>query len=186
VTLPAERPTGPVSVVALAVEGAPSVNGALVQQPGGMVHLPAHVARLTPPPETTLKFGPDGAVTGWLRPGGELRWQCRLRAPGRFRVVVLTTGHRGYRRSQFGTHTVRVAVGGATVTGRVGMLDLERVADPDPYVVIRSEVGTVTVARVGDCEARLEALEIEPVAAGLSVCGVRLEPCAEGAEQRGR
>jgi alpha-L-fucosidase len=175
-TLPAQRPTGPISVVVLELSGEPSVNGALVQQSSGALHLPAQVAELAAPAGAAWRIGTDGAVAGWQQPGGELRWRCRLHQAGSYRVVVLTTGHRSYRRSQYGTHVVEVRLGAARVVGRAGMADLDRVSDPEHYVIVRSELGTLTVPAPGWHEITLAGLELEPVAAGLSVCGLRLEP----------
>ena len=175
IDLPATPPDEYVSVVKLELAGKVDADESLLQQPDGSIVLPAYRAAIrggagAEPPV----IGRSGMTERWTKPGAGLDWTFKLWVPGRFRVVVLTTGHRGYRRSQFGTHTVRVTVGGAAVVGRAGMCDVEQVVDPDPYVVVRSVIGAVEVAAEGWCVVVLEGLEVAAVAAGLSVCGVVL------------
>ncbi len=167
-----------VSVVTLEIEGEPEVEPLLLEQPDGIVSLPAYLAELRGPEEMQLDRA--GAVTGWKTEEGELSWQFKMRQGGRYRTLVQTIMHRDYP-SSYGNHDVCVEISGATASGVVGLKDLITEGAHDHYCTVESDIGEIAIASGGLHHLTLRAERVDREAgSGLTVSGVRLVPQQAG------
>ena len=91
--IPSSAPNPDVSVIALDLDGAPTVNTELVQQPDGTVTLNCALGKL--PAETKLKVSNRGITSGWLDTAEKVQWDFQLYRPGRYQLLARTTPQRG-------------------------------------------------------------------------------------------
>jgi alpha-L-fucosidase len=173
-SLPRRRPDKPVSVVALDIVGEADVDTRPLQQPDGVISLPAHMAKLSGP--KSVYVGGDGAVGGWRSTAASLRWTFKVTQPGTFRVMVQTAMNR-HRRHLYGNHDVRVTVERKSTKGRVGRKDMIMDEKVNIWHVAESACGKVTIDRAGRHTLVLKATKVDKKAmAGLNAAGVRLVP----------
>ncbi len=171
-TVPASAPENTVSVIAVAVEGKPEAEAFVIQEGVAPIRLP--VALGTFKGEITRHGGRGTA--GWMDTSPSISWQVRIKTPGEYDVVAITRGNK-VNDGWFGNHRIRVEAGRASVSGVVGMQDL----DPDGGSIqnIRSTVGRVRVGETGDQIIQVVAEQIDPAAQrGLPLRGIELTPSA--------
>ena len=70
-------------MIALDLDGAPSVNTELVQQPDGTVTLNCALGKL--PTETKLKVSNRGITSGWLDTAEKVQWDFQFTGRGAIR-----------------------------------------------------------------------------------------------------
>jgi len=177
ITLPARAPTQPASVVVLDIEGAPSVDPALLQQASGTVELRAFEGTIASTArEPTLHFDARGVAEHWTSEADSLGWKFKLVEPGTY-DVLLVTSDRKYGEAWEGGHQVTVDVDGQKVSGPV--ISHEKRVPPFnpywPYEVTR--LGKVTLDRPGMHAASLKADKlVTDKKLGLTLVSLELVP----------
>jgi len=167
--LPAAPSDEYVSVVKLELAGKVDVDESLLQQPDGLIVLPAYRAIIhsgagAEPPV----IGSGGMTERWTKPGASLDWTFKQWSPGRFRVELLT------RTSD---HEVEVKIG-----KQVLRAVLVKAADSNSprsqyFKEVINLLGTVELTGSGSLNASLTALALNPQdSGGLKVSELRLVP----------
>lgn len=158
-----------VSVVKLELAGKVDVDEALLQQPDGLIVLPAYRAIIHSGAGTEPPVIDSGGMTErWTKPGASLDWTFKLWTPGRFRVELLTTSS---------GHEVEVKIG-----KQVLRTVLVKTADSNsPRAQYFKEainlLGTVELTGPGSLSVSLTALALNPqYNLGLRVSEMRLVP----------
>ena len=105
----------PVPVVALDLAGDAEADPLTVQQPDGAIHLHAHLASVAKGADSTIEVLSNGMTAGWMDTGGELSWQVKVFAPGRFAVTVIAAPV--YGTTEVSEHHLQVAAGGSAAGG---------------------------------------------------------------------
>lgn len=183
-SLQQDAPDSHVSVIALDLDGTVDVDPLPVQQPDGILLLPAYLARLEGPPGTRLERA--GSVSGWTSPEARLTWNLRLRTAGRYRVLVQTFMDRDRAHSFqphdglehfYGNHHLRVDVDGQVASGLAGRKDLVLDESVNRWNTAESDLGVIALASAGAKSLVLSLVERDASAElGATVCGVRLAP----------
>lgn len=171
IDVPSTAPDGSDSVVALKIDGAPSADPSLVQQPDGVIALPAYMAALN-----QVKLDTRGVVQTWLSPDASAAWTVKLDKPGRFDVVIITSEQK-YGNGWEGGQTVAVNAGGATAKGTIAN-DGKEINPSNPYwPYVVSKIGQVKIENTGAVNVSLKATEVPAGQKwGLTVVAVRLIP----------
>lgn len=159
--VPSNAPNPDVSVIALELDGAPSVNTELVQQPDGTVTLNCALGKL--PAETKLKVTNRGITSGWLDTNENVQWDFQLYRSGNYQVLARTTPQRGgggsnTSRSEQGNE-LQVTIGDKKIVH--GLTNDGAIADPrNPLTPdIKSQLGVVSL-QPGAQHLRVEATKI--------------------------
>lgn len=118
-SLPAQAPDRHISVVALELVGRPDADQRPIQQGGGAIRLPVHLAELCCPDRTApMNVSRGGVLDRWTSTRNSLSWDFRVFQPGVFRVELVSRC--GKDNAVAGGHTVRVTLGEATLEGITG------------------------------------------------------------------
>jgi alpha-L-fucosidase len=177
VQLPAQAPAIP--VLALEIDGQADVDQTPLQQAGGSVILPAHLAAR----HGELRVETLGAVVNWHAPADWLSWTFKVHMAGRYRVKVVTSALR-HNRPWKGGHRVRIVVGASELRATLEQDEVIATAATRCYAQAASLCGEIALPGPGPYELTLKADEIQSNAGvGLAVTEVQLEPassCAEG------
>lgn len=169
-SLPAEAPDKIVSVVAVAVDGAPEAEQLVIQEGAAAIGLPLAVAEV----KGNLKVRHDGRAEGWKDTSPSVSWKIRVKTPGDYEAVAVLRVNRT-RPELFGNHELRVGVGGSQATGRVGVCDLVDPGTGGAFCEVRSTVGRIRIDRAGDHTVHAAALRIDDTAErGLTLVAVEL------------
>ncbi|NOY82639.1 MAG: alpha-L-fucosidase [Kiritimatiellaeota bacterium] len=168
--LPAAAPDPRVSVVRLDLDGEVDVDETPQQQADGAVSLPAHMATLM----GSVTIGRSGSTENWTDTSSALSWEFRAREPGMFRVELYTMGN---RHSEWNaTHTVRLTVGGNSITAKIGHDGDSRSPRAQYFPEVISALGEVPITKAGTVQVQLEVLEMAPGTGQVQVAEVRLIP----------
>ena len=173
--LPARKPDKHVSVVVLEIAGRADVDASPMQQPGGAVPLPAHMADLhVPKSGRRMRLGRAGVTENWQTTSNWLSWDFKVSQGGEFEVKVLTSV-RG--RAWRGGHKVKVSVAGEGLTGTLRADETLDTPRSKHAPEAASKLGKVRIAAAGTYTLKLRAVEIrKDVPSGLAVSGVQLVP----------
>ena len=180
-TLPETAPDPRISVIAIDIAGEPDVDPLPVQQPDGILVLPAYLARKEGAEPLTLERA--GYVSNWKSTDNRLSWSFRLQTPGRYQIFIQTVMDRvsdlGFRekegRNKYGNHQMRVDVPGGTASGLVGRKDMIMDETVNRWHTAESDVGTVEFTEAGIKTLRLSLESCDSSAdLGPTVCGIRL------------
>jgi alpha-L-fucosidase len=173
--LPAGKPDKNVSVIVLEIAGTADVDESPLQQPGGAISLPAHLAELhTPKAGRKIQIGRGGVIENWFTRSNWIRWGFKVSRPGEFELRVVTSV-RG--RKWEGGHEVKVTLGRRCITKTIRadeMLESPRTLHAPEAA---TNFGRVTIARPGTHTLTLRAERIKKTArAGLGIASVQLVP----------
>jgi alpha-L-fucosidase len=179
-SLPAEPPVSPISVVALDLAGECRVEELPLQQPDGSISLPVFMAQITPAgPDSMIEVARPGHTIDWKDSGDLLRWRFKVTEDGEYAVSARSMSGRSEPAESGNAVQVQIvpAAGGddtQSVTGEIGpdeKLDTPRGQYFPEYA---SPLGTVRLSKgVYECEAR--ATHIDPeLPDGVKLSGIGL------------
>ena len=176
IEIPGKAPDPNDSVIALDIEGSPSADPSLLQQPDGVITMPAYMASLQKSEGSKIKLDSRGVVQDWKSNGDSARWSVKVAKPGLFDVEVITSEQK-YGKGWDGAQSVHIEADGETAKGTISKDGSE--TNPSnpywPYVV--SKLGHVKISHTGAVNVSLKADEIPAGEKyGLTVVGVRLVP----------
>jgi alpha-L-fucosidase len=175
--VPAKAPSLHASVVVLEIEGAPKVDGALLQQPSGTVELKANHGTIQSRSGTpTMSFDARGVAQKWTSTDDALAWDFKVVQPGAFDVILVTSEQK-YGRGWEGGHKVVLDFDGQKVPGVVEAQE-KRVPPHNPYWPYAvTKLGRVTLAKAGLHKASLVPESIvADKKLGLTLVSVELVP----------
>jgi len=178
--LPDEPQDPYLTVVVLEIEGEPDVQDELVQNKEGLICLESALAR-----NTTGRPIHMGAPRQWTKATGSLSWDYKVTRPGRYKLEVITTGHKHMAWPERpaawdGDHKILIRMDKQIIEG---IVDRDRVeaAPRDLYNDFKvAEIAVVEIPTAG-----MHTLELTPEIinsenyAGLAVRMVRLSPVTD-------
>jgi alpha-L-fucosidase len=164
------------SVLALDVEGTPTADPSLLQQPDGVITLPAYMATLHKSAGSKIRLDSRGVVQDWLNASDSAEWKVKVDKPGNFSVAVITSQQK-YGNGWDSGQAVHLESDGETAKGSI--VDDGKETNPSnpywPYVV--SKLGQVKIGHAGSVTISLKADDIPSGQKwGLTVVAVRLIP----------
>jgi alpha-L-fucosidase len=177
IALPAQPPTPHAAVVVLEINGAPQVDPALIQQPGGIVELRANEGKIQTTAKTaTMGFDARGVAEHWTSEADSLSWTFKVVEPGTFDLEVVTS-EKKYGDGWDGGHKVVVDVDAEKIAGTVEAHE-KRVPPHNPYwPYVVTKLERVTVEKAGTHTISLRAEKIvSDKKLGLTLVSVDLVP----------
>ncbi len=175
--LPTKRPDKHVTVIELTLSGKSDAVQTPLQQPGGTVELPAHLAEIhNASRNAPAILGQSGAIEHWTNKQNWVSWKFRTITPGRFRVQVILGTSRGSRTLVSG-HRVQATVGKSKFTGTLTKSNLVESVRTRYFKESVTDLGVVALDSTGEHELKVRALKINPKApVGIVLAGASLVP----------
>jgi alpha-L-fucosidase len=168
-TLPATAPDPLVSVVALEFDGALDVDASIFQQSNGNITLPAYLAEIG----GGLTLSTAKLIDNWTTTEGSLKWQFKLREPGKYAVRMLVGSHYQSPEAAAGHH-VSASVAGQEVSGVTAADETTQSPRTQHFPEYVTTLGEVELPEAGTLTLTLSATEIGP--SGMMAAGVQLVP----------
>jgi len=168
--VPMQAPEEIVSVVAVAVDGAPDVEQLVIQEGRAPIHLSAAVGQMS----GSAKVHQDGVTEGWHDTGSSMSWTFRIKIPGDYEVVAMTRVN-PRRPEWFGNHDVKVTRGDDFLIATVGIRDMGAIENEWRAQIVRSRVGSLRFDRAGEETISLAAVRLDKDAIrGLKLVAIEL------------
>ena len=175
--LPLNAPDKNNSVIVLDIAGETEFDASLMQQPDGMIALPAFLSNVHKTSGNEgLRFDGRGVAERWLDKNDWVDWDFKVSKPGTFEVVILTSEQK-YGRDWEGGHKVALEVNGQQLSGTVDN-DGKEENPANPYwKYVISKIGTVNIDKAGKYSLTLkpETIQAEKKL-GLTLVSVKLVP----------
>lgn len=180
VALPASASDKIDSIVVLEVEGTPTAERAVVQQPNGHLALPAFLGEVhKAEPGSGIRFDSRGVAEHWTKPGDWMSWEFRVNTPGEFEVQVLSSEQK-YGKAWEGGHKVAIDVAGQKVAGSVNRDNVEQDPTSPYWKHVVSNIGRVKIDKAGQYTLDLKPEKIEAAQdLGLTLVSVKLVPVSK-------
>jgi alpha-L-fucosidase len=175
--LPAKKPDVHVSVIALELDGQPTVDPAPLQQPDGTLKLLPSMAHLHLPHRGRhLSLSHSGVVQDWHSKSNWMSWKMKVLEAGSYRVR-LVTGTLRYGQGHSRGHQVELTIGKFRLS-RVLRAD-EKLQTPRAqyFPELASNLGTVEIETAGFVEVKLKVSRFNKRAkSGLALAYIEMTP----------
>ena len=178
-TLPKQPPDPTFSVVVLELDGVPQVEPLPLQQPGGKVLLPIHMATVSGPAGTrapTLTRG--GLMQDWKSTADTVAWSFKLQTAGEYELrLILGSPH--WERKVGSGHRVTVTVDGQARSGVLTSDEPIQGPRTTHFWLAASRLGKIRLERTGTLSLEVRADDMAAgVPEGLALLSVELTPVA--------
>ena len=173
--LPDQKPASAIPVIALEIEGTPSVDQRLIEQQG-VIRLPAQCASVHGESGKPPAADETGILQNWLDARDWVDWEVHFPAAGDYAVEVVTSAVH-HSRTWLGGHSVQIQAPDGSLQATLNADVMDTRYETRCYAQAISRCGTLHITRAGDQRLALRPTQIQSnQGVGLALVAIKLRP----------